>query len=69
MKSDKESFIMLMGLLVGNCIEREIQKPDSDIDFDLLLICNKLLEVLYPSDPLTEEEIAIRVRAIKDGSK
>ena len=64
-KSDKESFSMLMALLIGDCIEREIQKSEGEIDLDLLLMCDKLLEVLYPSEPLTEEEVSKRVQRIK----
>ena len=66
MKSNKESFSMLMALLIGDCIKREIRKPEADIDLDLLLMCDKLLEVLYPSEPLTEEEVSKRVRVIKE---
>lgn len=66
MKSDKESFSTLIALVIGDCIEREIQKPEGDIDLDLLLMCDQLLEVLYPSEPLTEEEVSKRVRAIKE---
>ena len=65
MKSNKESFSMLMGLLISDCIKREIQKPDADIDLDLLLMCDKLLEVLYPSEPLTKEEVSKRLQRIK----
>ena len=38
-------------------------------DHDLLLMCDKLLEVIYPSEPLTKEEVSKRVQAIKDGHK
>ena len=65
MKSNKESFSMLLGLLISDCIKREIQKPDADINFDLLLMCDKLLEVLYPSEPLTKEEVSKRLQRIK----
>jgi len=64
-KSNKESFSMLLGLLISDCIKREIQKPDADIDHDLLLMCDKLLEVIYPSEPLTKEEVSKRLQRIK----
>ncbi len=64
MKSDKDSFCTLLALLIGDCIERELRKPKGNIDLDLLLMCDLLLEIIYPSE-LTEEEVVKRVHAIK----
>ena len=66
MKLSKEQFREILGKQVGDELSYQTSKPFDKIDWEIVEMCEHVLEILFPENRLTDEEIAERIQAVKE---
>ena len=66
MELSKEPFREILGKQVGDELSYQMSKPFDKIDWEIVELCEHVLEILFPENGLTDEEIAERIQAIKE---
>ena len=66
MKLSKEQFREILGKQVGDELSYQTSKPFDKIDWEIVEMCEHVLEILFPENGLTDEEIAERIQAVKE---
>ena len=69
MKLTKEQCRDILAKQVGDQLAYEISKPFKKINWEIVDMCEHVFEIIYPEYMLTDEEIAERIQAIKEGRK
>ena len=54
---------------VGVFLGYEVSKPLKKINWEIVEMCEHVLYILFPENRLSDEEIAERVKAVKEGRK
>ena len=66
MKLSTEQFRKILGKQAGDELSYQMSKPFNKIDWEIVEMCEHVLEILFPENGLTDEEIAERIQAIKE---
>lgn len=66
MKLSKEQFGKILGKQVSDQLSYQMSKPFNKIDWEIVEMCEHVLEILFPENELTDEEIAERIQAVKE---
>lgn len=66
MKLSIEQFGKILGKQVSDQLSYQMSKPFNKIDWEIVELCEHVLEILFPENGLTDEEIAERIQAIKE---
>lgn len=69
MKLSKEQFREILGKQVGDQLSYQMSKSFDKIDWEIVELCERVLEILFPENRLTDEEIAERIQAVKECRK
>ena len=69
MKLTKEQCRDILAKQVGDQLAYEISKPFKKINWEIVDMCEHVLEIIFPENRLSDEEIAERIQAIKEGRK
>lgn len=67
MKLTEEQCRDILAKQVGDQLAYEISKPFKKINWEIVDMCEHVFEIIYPEYMLTDEEIAERIQAIKEG--
>lgn len=66
MKLSTEQFRKILAKQVGDELSYQTSKPFDKIDWEIVELCEHVLEILFPENRLTDEEIAERIQAVKE---
>ena len=69
MKLTEEQCKRILAKRVGDLLGYEVSKPFEKINWEIVEMCEHVFEILFPEYILTDEEIAERVKAVKEGRK
>ena len=69
MKLTEEQCKRILAKRVGDLLGYEVSKPLKKINWEIVEMCEHVLEILFPENRLSDAEIAERIQAIKEGRK
>ena len=69
MKLTEEQCKRILAKQVGDLLGYEVSKPFKKINWEIVEMCEHVFEILFPEYILSDEEIAERVKAVKEGRK